>query len=257
MLELNNIYCGDAETVLKEIDDNSIDMVITSPPYDDLRKYNGIGETWNFDKFKSIAVELKRVLKDGGVIVWIINDKTNNGSETLSSFKQALFFQEIGLNINDTMIWHKTNPMPQVKQPRYNQTFEYMFIISKGKPKTFNPIMTPCKCGGQEYNSTCKNIGGEDGRTKKNFEINKYKVSDNVWNIAVSQNKTKHPAVFPLEIVLKHIQSWSNEGDIILDCFMGSGTTAIGAIQLKRKFIGIEMSEEYCQMAKEIIDKFN
>ena len=245
MLDLNNIYLGDSETVLKDIPNNTVDMVITSPPYDNLRNYNGVGDTWNHQKFQAIANELFRVLKDGGVIVWVVNDKTEKGTETGTSFKQALYFMELGLNLNDTMIWKKTNPMPQIKQSRYNQVFEYMFVFSKGIPKTFNPIMEPCKCAGLNYDSTCKNMGGENGRTKKNFFINKEKVASNIWEIAVAQNKTKHPAVYPIEIPLRHIKSWTNENDIVLDPFIGSGTTAIAAMELNRHFIGIEMDEEY------------
>lgn len=258
MLDLNNIYLGDSETVLKDIPNNTVDMVITSPPYDNLRNYNGVGDTWNHKKFQAIANELFRVLKDGGVIVWVVNDKTEKGSETGTSFKQALYFMELGLNLNDTMIWKKTNPMPQIKQSRYNQVFEYMFVFSKGIPKTFNPIMESCKCAGLNYDSTCKNMGGENGRTKKNFFINKEKVTSNIWEIAVAQNKTKHPAVYPIEIPLRHIKSWTNENDIILDPFMGSGTTAIAAMELNRHFIGIEMDEEYYQIClNRIKDKNN
>ena len=146
MIDLNNIILGDAEEKLKLIDDESIDLVVTSPPYDNLRKYNGIGDSWNHDKFKAIANELKRVLKRGGVIVWNVNDKTENGSETGTSFRQALYFMDIGLNLNDTMIWEKSNPLPQVKQPRYNQVFEYMFVFFFFFPKMFNSIMVPCNC---------------------------------------------------------------------------------------------------------------
>ena len=255
MLDLNNIYLGDSETVLKDIPNNTVDMVITSPPYDNLRNYNGVGDTWNHQKFQAIANELFRVLKDGGVIVWVVNDKTEKGTETGTSFKQALYFMELGLNLNDTMIWEKTNPMPQIKQYRYNQVFEYMFVFSKGTPKTFNPIMEPCKCAGLNYDSTCKNMGGENGRTKKNFFINKEKVASNIWEIAVAQNKTKHPAVYPIEIPFRHIKSWTNEGDIVLDPFMGSGTTAIAAMKLKRNFIGIEMNEEYFNISLDRINK--
>lgn len=149
----------------------------------------------------------------------------------------------------------KKNPMPQVRQPRYNQVFEYMFVFSKGKPKTFNPIMVPCKCSGQNYDSTCKNMGGENGRTKKHFKINSEKVDSNIWEIAVSQNKTIHPAVFPYEIPYRHIKSWTNEGDVVLDPFMGSGTTGLAALDLGRKFIGIELNEEYFELSKRRLEE--
>lgn len=151
MIELNNIYNGDAEFILKQFDDNSVDCIITSPPYDTLRNYGNTLSSWNHEKFKNIANELKRVLKEGGVIVWNVYDKTEKGSKTGTSLRQCLYFQEIGLNINDYMIWNKTNPMPVVKQPRYSPCFEFMFILSKGSPRVFNPIMRPCKCAGKVY----------------------------------------------------------------------------------------------------------
>ena len=144
-METNINYCGDAELILKEnVLDNSIDLVVTSPPYDNLRKYNGIGDTWNHEKFKAIAKELYRVIKEGGVIVWVVNDKIENGSKTLTSFRQALYFQELGFNINDVMIWHKSNSLPQVKQPRYTQTFEYVFIISSAISRLETHLSIAC-----------------------------------------------------------------------------------------------------------------
>lgn len=253
-MDLNKIYCGEASQVMKEhIPNESIDLTVTSPPYSDLRHYNNTLKDWNEQTFKNIANELFRVTKQGGVVVWVVNDKTENGSKTLTSFRQALYFQEIGFNVNDVMIWEKLNPCPAVSQPRYSDVFEYMFVFSKGKPKTFNPIKVPCKCAGQTYDSTCKNMGGENGRTHKTFNINKEKVKGNIWEIAIAQNKTKHPAVYPLKLALEHIKSWSNEGDVVLDPFMGSGTTGIAAKQLKRKYIGIEINPEYQELALEQI----
>jgi len=240
---------GDCIEVMKDIPDNSIDLTVTSPPYDDLRDYNSVLD------FEKIIKELYRITKDGGVVVWNVNDRIKDGSKSLTSFKQAILFNEIGFNLNDTMIWKKTNPMPQVKQPRYNQCFEYMFIFSKGKPKTFNPIMIDCKSADIEYKSTCKKITKGKERTYKEFTINKQKVDNNIWEFAVSQNKTKHPAVFPIELPLRHIKSWSNDEDIVLDPFMGSGTTGIACKKLNRNFIGIELDEKYFGIAKERIEK--
>ena len=255
-MELNKVYLGDSEVLLKELPDDYVDLVVTSPPYDNLRKYNGVGDSWNHEKFKKIADELARIIKPGGIIVWNVNDKTENGSETGTSFRQALYFMEgCGLRLNDTMIWLKTNPMPQVRQPRYNQVFEYMFVFSKGAPKTFNPIMVPCKCAGQNYDSPCKNMGGENGRTKKHFKINDEKVDDNVWQFAIAQNKTIHPAIYPYELPYRHIKSWTNEGDIVLDPFIGSGTTALAAIDLNRNFIGFEMDEQYYMLSVDRVDE--
>lgn len=244
------IINGNCLDVMKEeIPDNSIDLTVTSPPYDNLRKYNG----YCFD-FESIARELYRVTKDGGVVVWVVGDKTEKGSESGTSFKQALYFKEVGFNLHDTMIWRKTNPMPKVKTKRYFDVFEYMFIFSKGTPKTFNPIMQQCKMGGKKYDSTCKNMGGENGRTKKSFVLNNERYKDNIWDIAIAQNKTTHPAVFPEQIANDHIISWSNEGDLIFDPFVGSGTTGRMAVLNNRRFIGVDISEEYCNLSKERIE---
>lgn len=255
MIELDNIYCGDCEELLREIEDDSIDLIVTSPPYNDLRNYHNTLKNWNEDKFQRIANQLKRVLKDGGVIVWNVYDKTENGSKTGTSLRQCLYFQNIGMNINDYMIWEKTNPMPVVSQPRYNPCFEFMWVLSKGKPKTFNPIKVPCKCAGQKYDSTCKNIDGESGRKYKSFHINKEKVDNNIWKFAVAQNKTEHPAVFPEEIPYRHILSWTNEGDVVLDPFIGSGTTAVVAKRLNRHYIGIDSNKDYVDLSNNRINE--
>lgn len=246
-----DLRCGDCLEIMKNIPDNSIDLVVTSPPYDDLRDYN------SEINFTEVIKQLYRVVKDGGVVIWNVNDRIKNGSKTLTSFKQAILFNDNGFNVNDVMIWEKTNPMPQVKQPRYNQVFEYMFVFSKGKPKTFNPIMVDCKSAGINYNSTCKQITKNNKRIKKNFIVNNKKIDSDIWKFAVAQNKTKHPAVFPLELPLRHIKTWSNEGDVVLDPFMGSGTTGVACKQLNRNFIGMEIDEKYFNIAKERIGSAN
>ena len=218
MLDLNKIYNVDLVEGMRLLSNNSIDLTVTSPPYDNLRKYNGFD--WNFEE---TAKELYRITKNGGVVVWVVGDATIKGSETGTSFKQALFFKSIGFNLHDTMIWQKTNPMPKVKTKRYFDVFEYMFVFSKGQPKTFSPLLVDCKFGGKTYNSTCKNIGGENGRTKKEFILNNKRYANNIWQIAIAQNKTSHPAVFPLKL----------------------------ALELNRRFIGFEISKEYCEMANE------
>lgn len=247
----DRIIQGDASEVLKDFGDGCVDMVLTSPPYDNLRKYNGAGDSWNHEKFKDIASELYRVVKDGGVVVWVVNDKVEKGSKTGSSFRQALYFMELGFCLNDTMIWVKKNPLPVVRQPRYSPRFEYMFVFSKGKPKTFNPIMRETKCGGQHYTSTAKKMGGESGRRSLVYDVNKKAVEYNVWEMAIAQNKTSHPDVFPIELADRHIKSWSNPGDVVLDPFVGSGTTALSAKALGRHYIGIDMQPEYCEMSEE------
>jgi site-specific DNA-methyltransferase (adenine-specific) len=230
---------------MKAMPDSFIDLTITSPPYDSLRTYNG----YSFD-FELVAKSLFRITKPGGVLVWMVGDATEKGSETGTSFRQALGLKDVGFNLHDTMIWRKTNPMPKVKTKRYFDVFEYMFVLSKGQPKTFNPIMQPTKLGGQIYDSTVKKITKGKERTKKTFVLNMERYKDNIWDCAIAQNKTEHPAVFPESLVSDHILSWSNKGDIIYDPFIGSGTTAIVAKRLNRIYIGSEISKEYCAIAE-------
>jgi DNA modification methylase len=247
MLELNKIYNMDCVQGMKLLDGCSVDLTVTSPPYDNLRSYKG----FEFD-FESVAKELYRVTKQGGVVVWIVGDATVKGSETGTSFKQALYFKEIGFNLHDTMIWKKTNPIP-LTHNRYEQHFEYMFVFSKGSPKTFNPIKIPCATKGQIRKR--KNSNKEEGsavRNRNEVTVTKSeKIKGNVWEMPVSNTKYNHPAIFPEQLARDHIISWSNPNDIILDPFMGSGTTAKMAKANNRNYIGFELSEGYCQIAEQ------
>lgn len=237
---------------LKLLDNGSIDLTVTSPPYDNLRTYNG----YSFD-FENIARELYRVTKEGGIVVWIVNDSTFKGSESGTSFRQALFFKELGFNLHDTMIYEKNNPTPQ-KSNRYQPCFEYMFIFSKGKPNTFNPILEEKKYIENRKNKMY-NKSKNGNQVQHEYQgDNKMKVKHNIWKYNVglyhsSSDKVafKHPAIFPEQLVTDHIISWSNKGDIILDPFMGSGTTAKMAKLNDRNFIGFEISKEYCDIAEE------
>ena len=249
-MELNKIYNMDSLEGMRMLDDNFIDLTVTSPPYDNLRKYNGY--SWDFE---SIAKELYRVTKQGGVVVWVVGDATINGSETLTSFKQVLFFKEIGFNVHDTMIYLKKTP--PLTHRRYEQEFEYMFVLSKGKPKTFNPILIPKKYMDiREYKTVGRNKNNE---YNIGFSSQKEtKIKGNVWEYGVGWGKStkdkiafKHPAIFPEQLAKDHILSWSNEGDIVMDIFMGSGTTAKMCKLTNRNYIGFEISKEYCDIAEE------
>ena len=253
-MEEVDLRLGDCLEVLKTIPDKTIDLTVTSPPYDNLRTYNG----YSFD-FEGIAKELYRVTKDGGVVVWVIGDATINGSETGTSFKQALYFKEIGFNLHDTMIWNKgTFTAVGALTSRYAPVFEYMFVLSKRQPKTFNPIKDrQNKTFGRSKTGTFRQ---ENGTTKPLSNIGKpiaeYGQRFNIWDVSAekSNGNRLHPAMFPLELAKDHIISWSNKGDIVLDCFLGSGTTGLAAKQLGRKFIGIEISQDYLTIAKERIN---
>jgi len=247
---------GDCLERMKEIPDNSIDLVVTSPPYDNLRTYKD-SLNWNFGIFQKVANELKRVLKKGGVIVWVVGDATIKGSETGSSFKQALYFKEIGFNIHDTMIYLKDQlAFPDFN--RYYNAFEYMFVFSKGKPNTFNAIKDrENKSYGRKITGKHRNADGsfsKRSRTGKTIQ-DKFGVRWNYW-LMYNQKRgieTQHPAIFPDKLAHDHIISWSNEGDTVLDPFMGSGTTGKQAKILKRNFIGIECVKEYFRIAKQRI----
>jgi DNA modification methylase len=251
-----DLRLGDCLEIMKSIPDKLIDLTLTSPPYDNLRTYNG----YSFD-FQGIAKELCRVTKDGGVVVWVVGDATINGSETGTSFKQALYFKEIGFNLHDTMIWKKPN-FSNPSSNRYHQTFEYMFVLSKGSPKSFNSIKDRKNIYAGNLGSFGKNTSTQVDGTKKIRErkiISEFGQRHNVWEINTSGQENigkaiNHPATFPEKLAHDHIVSWSNEGDTVLDCFLGSGTTGKVAKQLNRKFIGIEISEEYLKIAKERIN---
>lgn len=253
-LELNKIYNESNLDTMKRMPDNFVDLTVTSPPYDGLRTYNG----YSFP-FEDIAKELFRVTKNGGVVVWIVGDSTINGCESLTSFKQALYFKEIGFNVHDTMIYEKANPAPQLFHNRYQNKFEYMFILSKGQPKTCNPIKIPVETTRNSL-AFCgtRNSKNQVARKKSFKRTNTEKVKGNIWkynvgNLTEIWNNSKHPAIFPEQLAADHIYSWSNEGDIVYDCFGGSGTTAKMAHLMKRNWILSEISSEYVQIAEKRI----
>ena len=255
--QINKIHNIDCVEGMKLLESESIDLVVTSPPYDNLRTYNG----FNFD-FESTAKELVRVLKKGGVIVWVVGDQTTNGSESGTSFKQALYFMSLGLNLHDTMIYAKSSAsFPETT--RYYQVFEYMFILSKGVPKTINLLNDKKNKWGGSTSFGKSSYREKDGSltTKNKIQVKENGIRNNVWEYSNGQGYSskdkiafEHPAIFPEQLASDHIYSWSNEGDIVLDPFMGSGTTAKMALLLNRKFIGFEISKEYCDIANKRID---
>ena len=248
-MEIDKIYNEDCIETMKRMPDNFIDLTVTSPPYDNLRKYNG----FCFD-FENVAKQLYRVTKVGGVVVWVVGDATIDGSETGTSFRQALYFMECGFKLYDTMLYMKANPIPQT-QRRYEQVFEYMFVLSKDFPKTFNPIYEKCKQEGKlQQWGRHTNTNERTAKYLREDDIQKtreLKLHGNAFIYGIGGKTTGHPAIFPEELAADHIRSWSNEGDLVYDCFMGSGTTAKMAMTLNRHYIGSEISEEYCK----IIDK--
>ena len=255
----DNIICGDNVKVLEGFEDESIDLTVTSPPYDNLRAYNGF--TWDFE---ALARQLYRVTKQGGVVVWVVGDATVNGSETGTSFRQALYFMECGFNLHDTMIYEK-NGAPFPDKTRYYNVFEYMFIFSKGDIKTVNLLS-------DRKNKWTNSWGKQSVRTKDGKQTVKEKREDskehgvrfNIWRINGGKGFTTqdeyaytHPAMFPEALARDHILSWSNAGDLVLDPFIGSGTTAKMAKETGRHWIGIDISDEYCKLAEKRVKGAN
>ena len=252
---LNTISHTDAVELLGSLPDGSIDMALTSPPYDNLRTYGGHSE---FD-FETIAQETYRVLKPGGVLVWVVGDATINGSETLTSMRQALHFVDtVGFRMHDTMIYHRQGRFPESN--RYWQDFEYMLILSKGQPISFNSLKEVAKYGGKKVSTERQ----KDGRLiyPKNRRVTtSEKALSNIWYISRGDmlrgntEALQHPAMFPEKLAERHILTWSNPGDVVLDYFMGSGTTAKMARATERNYIGCDVNEEYVKLARNRLAK--
>lgn len=263
-----DLYNGDCLEVMNKLiaEGVRIDLTVTSPPYDNLRTYKGSLE-WNEGIWKRIIETLYRITVNGGIVVWVVGDATVKGSETGTSFKQALYAMECGFRLHDTMIYQKENYMP-LNHNRYDSSFEYMFVFSKGKPKTFNPLKIPCKTVGDKYNyakrsSQSTNEGGALRSRDEPRETKSEKYRPNIWGYQTGKHKSTkddvwiHPATFPEAMANDHILSWSNEGDVVFDPFMGSGTTGKMAKLNNRNFIGIEKVQEFYELAEKRIKGTN
>lgn len=252
-LALDSVICGDNCETLAAMPAESVDLVVTSPPYDNLRTYGG--HTWDFE---GLASELTRVLKPGGVIVWVVADATVNGSETLTSMKQAIHFKDVcGLNVHDTMIY--STQKPPLTHNRYEQEWEYAFVISKGRPAKWNPLREQTKRPGHQAGRGPLNAEGKDNGRTQVRTTGEMRLRGNIWRYYAGRDEDEgtggHPAVFPLALAKDHVASWSNPGDVVLDPFAGSGTTLKAAKELNRRFIGIEINPEYVAICKDRISQ--
>lgn len=243
---LGRIVCGDNTEVLSGFPDACIDLVVTSPPYDDLRTYGG--HSWNFE---TLAAQLVRVLKPGGVIVWVVADETKDGNESGTSMRQALHFQSLGLNLHDTMVYEKAGTGACGSNLAYWQTWEFMFVLAKGRPNAVNRLKTQNLSAGVKTTPRTVAIGNRDSDGVRVVEDEG--VRANIWRYNVNKygmENTGHPAPFPIALAKDHVASWSNPGDVILDPFAGSGTTLKAAKELNRQWCGIEINPEYCAIAE-------
>lgn len=249
----NQIFNENCLDTMSRMPDEYVDLIVTSPPYDDLRTYD---EAYDF-QFDLVAREISRVLKFGGVCVWVVGDATKNGSETGSSFRQALFFMDTcGLKLHDTMIWNKGGfSAVGSLRSRYAPVFEYMFVFSKGSPKCFNPIKDrPNKNAGRVTGGTIRNADGTTKPMSKKMTIADFGQRFNIWEQSPVRQRGGHPAPFPIDLAQDHILSWSNLQDLVYDPFLGSGTTCVAAKKLNRRYIGSEMNDVYFASAKERIE---
>jgi len=243
MLELDKIYCGDNCDLMAKMPRESVDLVVTSPPYDDLRTYGG--HSWDFF---GVAWHLKRLLKPGGVIVWVVADATKDGSETGSSMEQALHFKRLGLNLHDTMIY--ASDKPPMTHNRYEQAWEYCYVFSAGKPRVWHGLKKSSRHGGKPRTGTymhSADAGFAPGNT--GGIVADESLRTNIWWYATGNEKNGHPAVFPFDLARDHVSTWSDPGDVVLDPFSGSGTTPKAAMALGRRFIGLEVNPDYCAIA--------
>lgn len=242
------LKCGDCVEILNKQKEEFVDLVITSPPYDNLREYNGY--VFNY---QPVVKAIYRCLKPGGVCVWVVADQTTNGSESGSSFKQSIYAKQIGFNLHDTMIYAKNNYVPLTKN-RYEQAFEYIMVWSKGKPNTFNALMVPCSTAGlMLYNTNFKAIGEKNYsmRYREPTIVKDTKIAPNIFYYTIGRNEGNgHPAPFPYQLAIDQIESWSNIGDLVLDPMMGGCTSGVAAKALSRKFIGIDVSQEYVNISE-------
>lgn len=266
MIQLNKVYNENCTDTMKRMNDEFVDLVITSPPYDNRRQYENVHK-FTFDEFKIIAKQLYRVVKKGGIVVWVVADETKNFCESLTSLKQAIYFVDnCGFNLLDTMIYKKIGQLPySIKFKKYQSVFEYMFIFCKGSPKTFNPIMikTTESVTGKIKKLTVRTVKGE---LKEKICIRKsFKCKGNIWEYHTGnendhdrlESDNLHPAIFPKQLVIDHMKSWSNEGDVVFDSFAGSGTTLKVAEMMNRKWIGSEIVPLYCKLINKTLKRFD
>ena len=254
MLKLKDkLIVGDCLNIMKKIEENTFDLIVFSPPYDSLRKYND----YTFD-LKKTGEQIFRVLKDGCLCAMVIQDQTKNFGKSLTSFRTAVdWVDRIGFKLFETVIYRKHGIEGAWWNKRFRVDHEYIHLFLKGeKPRYFNkdPLRIPSKHGGK----TMVGSGNRktDGTTTKTttIHVNKMKCRGTVWDYlnAGDKNKLKqqHPAVFPDKIPYDIISCFSPVKGLVLDPFVGSGSTCVMAKKLDRFYTGIDISSKYIEIAK-------
>ncbi len=250
----NRIINADCIKATARLPANSIDLVMFSPPYDGIRDYK---KGWIFD-FPALGKNLYRLVKDGGVCAVVINDGTQDFAKSLTSFRLVLnWCDTAGWRLFETCIYQRDgNPGAWWKR-RFRVDHEYIFLFLKGKkPKTFDkePLMVPSKHAGRIYSGTDRLTSGKFKKIDHK-PVKRMKCRGTVWKYPTSNtegNRTKlqHPATYPDPLAQDIIQCFSEPGDTVLDPMCGSGTTCVMAMKMKRQYMGIDINEEYCQIAR-------
>ena len=254
-----DLHLGDCADVLPRLNVSPA-LILTSPPYDALRDYGGYGFG-----FARVAEAIVGVMPDGGYLVWVVSDATKDGSETGTSYRQVLGFMERGLKLHDTMIYQRALPRYIKGEPRYANTFEFMFVFVKGLSRVFHPICdSPNVYAGKTVKRSAQMREEDGSRTTTNthygepMKVATHSKRSNIWRYATGHGQSapdmpsahEHPAIFPLALARDHIRSWTNPGDLVLDPMAGSGTTLRAAKDLGRRFVGVEIHQPYWDLAR-------
>jgi len=265
---LNQILCSDVKNILSLLPSNSVNLIITSPPYADKRKnvYNTIPANKYVEWFLSITNELKRILTNDGSFVLNIKEKADNGERHTYVLELILEMRKQGWLWVEEYIWHKKNCYPGKWPNRFRDAWERCLHFTKNRKfKMYQEaVMIPV---GDWVEDRLKNLSETDkirdnSKTKSGFgkNISNWLKRDkvyptNVLHLATECSNKNHSATFPVALPSWFIKLLTEENDVVLDPFIGSGTTAVACLRLNRNFIGVEIKKEYCELAKERIQK--
>lgn len=255
---VDKVHCMECVEGMEMLPDDCVDLVVTSPPYDAVRKYNGFA----FDLHQTGA-QIHRVLKDGGIAAMVIQDQTKDFGKSLTSFRTIIdWCDSFGFKLFECVIYRKNGSEGAWWKHRFRVDHEYIPLFLKGdRPAYFDkqPLRVPSKHGGKVMSGSGnrRTDGATNGTVRR--EINATKCRGTIWNYLMAGDKNplkrKHPAVFPDAIPSDLIQCFCPPGGIVLDPFIGSGSTAVQALKHERHFIGFDISQEYCDLCNQRLEK--
>ncbi len=259
-----NLYQGDCLELLTMMDDSSVDLIVTSPPYADQRKrtYGGIAPDKYVDWFSPIAEQLLRVLKPSGSFVLNIKEKVVNGERHTYVLELILKMRELGWLWTEEYIWHKKNSFPGKWPNRFRDSWERCLHFTKNRKFAMyqEAVMVPVgdwknerlkKLSSRDMMRDESRVGSGFGKNISNWQGREMAYPTNVLHMATECGNKGHSAAFPEVLPEWFIRLFTTEGDVVLDPFAGSGTTLVAASRLSRKSVGFELLDEHCQVAKE------